>query len=114
MKKRTFMLRPPFPQVDYRDDLSFLGVLEAEIKLASRFFVIVDFINENIVDADGKIPEEDILARESMAGLGVKHWQKAKKIMQLRQEMDDQFGSLDDEDEVRTESNESPGPSRSR
>lgn len=97
MKRRPFMLRPPHQIVDYRDDQLLLGALEAEIKLASRFFVIVDFISENIVGEDGKINPEDSNARELMASLGQDHWQRAKKIIKLRQTYDEEYGRLDEQ-----------------
>lgn len=95
MKKRTFMLRPPYQMVDYRDDEMLLGALESEIKLASRFFNIVDFISENLVDEAGNVNKEDIQSRETMAERGRLHWEKAKKIISLRKEMDVEYGSLD-------------------
>lgn len=112
MRRRTFMLRPPNQVVDYRDDELLLGALEAEIKLASRFFTIVDFISENIVSEDGKINPGDTRARELMASLGQEHWQKAKSIIQLRRDFDEEYGRLDKPSEAIEDVHDRPHSSR--
>jgi hypothetical protein len=92
MKRRTFMLRPLEQHVDYRDDQVLLAALEQEVKLASRFFTIVDFLTEN-PDSDSES------AKELMANLGQIHWQKAKEIIQRRRDLINQYGphpSFDD------------------
>jgi hypothetical protein len=80
-----FALRPISHSIDYRDDQVLLAALEQEVKLASRFFTIVDFLTEN--------PDKDSEAdKELMANLGQVHWQRAREIIQRRRDLISQYG----------------------
>ena len=97
MKRRVFSLALPAGLTDYRNDHLLLNALEEEIKLASRFFVIVDFIEANI-DPD-KEDEESQEDKNLMGSLGNYHWQRARKIIKQRRDLLAQYGRIDIDDE---------------
>ncbi len=79
MKRRAFDLNRAIPFVDLTDDEMLLQSVELEVKLAARFFAIIEFIDAN-PDTESK---ED---RELLARLGLGHWLKAKGFLQRRRE----------------------------
>lgn len=86
MKRRVFVAQPPTVVIDYRDDEIFISAIEHEVKLASRYFAIVDFITANLEAEEDK---EDLNLFQT---LGRKHWAGAKSLMRRRRELLDAFG----------------------
>jgi hypothetical protein len=87
MKRRVFTLNIPRDLVDYRDDILLLSAIEVEVRLARRFFDIVEFIDANPDDAS----KAD---RELVAELGSGHWRRAKKILENRRRLLNSYGPL--------------------
>lgn len=86
MKRRVFVAQPPSMSIDYRDDEVFITAIESEVKLASRFFAIVDFITVNL---EAEEDNDDLTLFQT---LGRKHWAGAKSLMRRRRQLIDIYG----------------------
>lgn len=76
---------------DYRDDETLLCGMEEEVKLASRFFNLVDFCDAN--PGEGEEAERVAEDRKLLAELGNAHWRQARELLNRRRSIVCKYGN---------------------